>query len=36
MIGDDVMHRIQRELDLETMVLEAGEDDAPDSPYAVP
>jgi hypothetical protein len=33
-IGDDVMNRIQRDLDLETMVLEAGEVDAPESPYA--
>jgi CPA1 family monovalent cation:H+ antiporter len=33
-IGDDVMRQVQRDLDLETMMLEAGEDGAPQSPYA--
>jgi CPA1 family monovalent cation:H+ antiporter len=32
-ISDDVMRRILRDLDLETMMLEADEDDAPQSPY---
>jgi hypothetical protein len=32
-IGDDVMRRIQRDLDLETMMLEAADDGAPESPY---
>jgi monovalent cation/hydrogen antiporter len=32
-IGDEVLRRIQRDLDLETMLLESGEDDAPESPY---
>jgi CPA1 family monovalent cation:H+ antiporter len=32
-IGDEVLRRVQRDLDLETMLLEAGEDDAPESPY---
>jgi CPA1 family monovalent cation:H+ antiporter len=32
-IGDEVLRRVQRDLDLETMLLEAGEDDAPASPY---
>jgi monovalent cation/hydrogen antiporter len=32
-IGDEVMRRVQRDLDLETMLLESGEDDAPESPY---
>jgi Na+/H+ antiporter len=32
-IGDDVMRRVQRDLDLETMQLEAAEDGAPESPY---
>jgi monovalent cation/hydrogen antiporter len=32
-IGDEVLRRIQRDLDLETMLLEAAEDDAPASPY---
>jgi CPA1 family monovalent cation:H+ antiporter len=32
-IGDDVMRRVQRDLDLETMILEAAADDAPESPY---
>jgi CPA1 family monovalent cation:H+ antiporter len=34
-IGDDVLRRIQRDLDLETMLLESAEDDAPPSPYEV-
>jgi Na+/H+ antiporter len=34
-IGDDVMRRVQRDLDLETMLLESAEDDAPQSPYEV-
>jgi Na+/H+ antiporter len=32
-IGDDVMRQVQRDLDLETMLLESAEDDAPRSPY---
>lgn len=32
-IGDDVMRRVQRDLDLETMILEAADEDAPESPY---
>ena len=32
-IGDEVLRRVQRDLDLETMLLEAAEDDAPSSPY---
>jgi hypothetical protein len=32
-IGDDVMRRVLRDLDLETMLLESAEDDAPESPY---
>jgi Na+/H+ antiporter len=32
-IGDDVLRRIQRELDLETVLIELAEDDAPESPY---
>jgi hypothetical protein len=32
-IGDEVLRRVQRDLDLETMLLEAGEDAAPASPY---
>ena len=32
-IGDEVLRRIQRDLDLETMLLESAEDDAPESPY---
>ena len=32
-IGDEVLRRVQRDLDLETMLLESGEDDAPASPY---
>jgi hypothetical protein len=32
-IGDDVPRRVQRDLDLETMLLESAEDDAPRSPY---
>ena len=31
--GDDVMRRVQRDLDLETMLLEAAEDGTPESPY---
>ena len=31
--GDEVLRRVQRDLDLETMLLESGEDDAPESPY---
>jgi CPA1 family monovalent cation:H+ antiporter len=34
-IGDDVLRRIQRELDLETMLIDSGEDGAPASPYEV-
>jgi hypothetical protein len=32
-IGDEVLRRVQRDLDLETMLLDSGEDDAPESPY---
>ena len=32
-IGDEVLRRVQRDLDLETMLLEAGEEGAPPSPY---
>jgi hypothetical protein len=32
-IGDEVLRRVQRDLDLETMLLEADEDGAPPSPY---
>lgn len=32
-ISDDVLRRVQRDLDLETMLLDACADDAPDSPY---
>jgi CPA1 family monovalent cation:H+ antiporter len=32
-IGDEVLRRVQRDLDLETMLLESEEDDAPESPY---
>lgn len=32
-IGDDVMRRVQRDLDLETMMLEADAEGAPESPY---
>jgi monovalent cation/hydrogen antiporter len=32
-IGDEVLRRVQRDLDLETMLLEAGEEGAPESPY---
>jgi len=32
-IGDDVLRRVQRDLDLETMLLESAEDGAPQSPY---
>jgi Na+/H+ antiporter len=34
-IGDDVLRRIQRDLDLETMLIESAEDGAPASPYEV-
>jgi monovalent cation/hydrogen antiporter len=34
-IGDDVLRRIQRDLDLETMLIESGEDGAPASPYEI-
>ncbi len=34
-IGDHVLRRVQRDLDLETMLLESGEDGAPQSPYEV-
>ncbi len=34
-IGDHAMRRVQRDLDLETMLLESGEDGAPQSPYEV-
>jgi CPA1 family monovalent cation:H+ antiporter len=34
-IGDDVMRRVQRDLDLETMLLESAEEGAPQSPYEV-
>jgi hypothetical protein len=32
-IGDDVLRRVQRDLDLETVLLDSGEDGAPSSPY---
>jgi CPA1 family monovalent cation:H+ antiporter len=32
-IGDGVMRRVQRDLDLETMLLESAKDGAPESPY---
>ena len=32
-IGDEVLRRIQRDLDFETMLLEASADDVPESPY---
>jgi Na+/H+ antiporter len=32
-ISDEVLRRVQRDLDLETMLLEASADDAPESPY---
>ena len=32
-ISDEIMRTILRELDLETMLLEAAKDDAPQSPY---
>ena len=35
-IGDDVLRKIQRDLDLETMTLEAVEEDPQSSPYDVP
>jgi hypothetical protein len=34
-IGDDVLRRVQRDLDLETMLLESAADGAPQSPYEV-
>ena len=34
-IGDHVMRRVQRDLDLETMLLESAEDGAPQSPYEI-
>ena len=34
-IGDDVLRRVQRDLDLETMLLESADDGAPQSPYEV-
>jgi monovalent cation/hydrogen antiporter len=34
-IGDHVMRRVQRDLDLVTMLLESGKDGAPQSPYEV-
>jgi CPA1 family monovalent cation:H+ antiporter len=34
-IGDDVLRRLQRDLDLETMLLESAADGAPQSPYEV-
>ena len=34
-IGDDVLRRVQRDLDLKTMLLESAEDGAPQSPYEV-
>jgi CPA1 family monovalent cation:H+ antiporter len=34
-IGDDVLRRVQRDLDLETVLLESAADDAPQSPYEV-
>jgi Na+/H+ antiporter len=34
-ISDDVMRRVMRDIDLETMLLEAEEDDAPESPYEI-
>jgi Na+/H+ antiporter len=34
-IGDHVLRRVQRDLDLETMLLESAEDGAPQSPYEV-
>jgi hypothetical protein len=34
-IGDDVLRRVQRDLDLETMLLESAADDAPRSPYEI-
>jgi len=34
-IGDDVLRRVQRDLDLETMLLESAEEGAPQSPYEV-
>ena len=34
-IGDEVLRRVQRDLDLETVLLESSADDAPQSPYEV-
>jgi CPA1 family monovalent cation:H+ antiporter len=34
-IGDDVLRRVQRDLDLETMLLQSAEEGAPQSPYEV-
>ncbi len=34
-IGDHVLRKVQRDLDLETMLLESAEDGAPQSPYEV-
>jgi CPA1 family monovalent cation:H+ antiporter len=34
-IGDDVLRRVQRDLDLETLLLQSAADDAPQSPYEV-
>jgi CPA1 family monovalent cation:H+ antiporter len=34
-IGDDVLRRLQRDLDLETMLIESAADGAPQSPYEV-
>jgi CPA1 family monovalent cation:H+ antiporter len=34
-VGDAVMRRVQRDLDLETMLIEATEEGAPESPYEV-
>ena len=35
-ISDDVMRKVQRDLDLEVMLLESAEENAPDSPYEEP
>ena len=32
-ISDEVLRRVQRDLNFETMLLEASADDAPESPY---
>jgi hypothetical protein len=34
-IGDDVLRRVQRDLDLETVLLDSSAEDAPQSPYEV-